>query len=122
MMLKLRAEVINLKKIVMLSFFILLTGCFLNTPQPDFYVFVVEGKDNLIKTFDEHATVKNPYIKIDYFKNAKTAKKQFTDYEFDELPIVFIFSVNKNKEKKLLLRTNKIEESISYLKSLKNEK
>lgn len=102
--------------------FILLSGCAQNTIQKHYYVLVVEGEEDLIKEFDKYASVKNPVIEIDYYKNMKDAKKKFPSYSIEDSPVVFIFSISKEKDKNLELRTNDNDKSLRMLKSIKNDK
>lgn len=116
-----------MKKIFIISLLIvylsiLLSGCSLNTSQEHYYVLVVEGKESLMEEFGEFSSVKNPVIEIDYFKSAKIAKEQFPDYKIAEPPMVFIFSVNQEKIKKILLRTKDVDESLTLLRLIKKEK
>ncbi|MCT8139242.1 hypothetical protein H1D32_16950 [Anaerobacillus sp. CMMVII] len=105
---------------IILLFITLLSGCSL-TNQQDYYVLVVEGEENLIKTFENYISVRKPVIEIDYYKSDKVAKKQFPEYEIEGTPLVFIFKIKEGK-KKLLLRTNNMHESYAFLRSIKEDK
>lgn len=98
----------------------LLIGCSQNPAQEHYYVLVVEGQDNLIEKFDKYASVKNPVIKIDYYKNINDAKKQYPDYKIAESPIVFIFSGSEKNIRKLVLKTTDVERSLRKIQSLKD--
>lgn len=109
-----------MRKIVMLISItlVLLSGCSQNSSQNEYYVLVVEGEEDLINKFDKYASVKNPVIEIDYYKNMKDAKKQHPSYNIDQSPVVYIFSI-ENNDKKLELKTTDIDRSVKMLEAIK---
>lgn len=94
----------------------LLIGCSQKPSQEHYYVLVVEGEENVIKKFAKYASVKDPIIKIDYYKSIKDANKQYPGYKI-ESPVVYIFLVNKNREE-IILKTTNIEKSLRKLQSI----
>ncbi len=94
-------------------------GCLPNPVENKYYVLVVEGEEDLIEKFDKLASVEKPIIEIDYYKDRKVAREQFPRYQIENPPVVFIFSINEEKGKKLLFKTEEIEKAIQFLSSLK---
>jgi hypothetical protein len=107
--------------VISLNIFFLLNGCSANNNEEQYLVVVVEGQENMIKRFEEYTSFEKPLIEIEYYKKVKDAQEQFPNYKIEEIPVTFIFSRNEDKTKKLILKTNDINESLRVLKKLKKE-
>jgi predicted DNA-binding WGR domain protein len=101
------------------SLFVLLTGCQRNEKQ--YYVVVVEGKEDMVDKFGKYASRKNRVIEIDYFKNQKDAEILLPDLKIEQTPVVFIFSDSEDNVRKLKLKTEDINQSLRFIKSFKTE-
>jgi hypothetical protein len=100
----------------------LVSGCSTNTDEKQYYVLVVEGKENMIKKFEQYGSIEEPVIEIDYYKSVEVAKDEHPEYKIEETPVVLIFEANGKKNKKLMLQTHEIAQSLELLKKIKDEK
>jgi hypothetical protein len=112
--------IVYIMLIVVILTSILIPGC---SEKNDtyYYVLVVRGKEQIIDKFDPYARVEEPIIKIDYYMHQKVAQDEHSDLKIEETPIVYIFTVEKNKKKTLILKTTEIDKALKYLRTIRKD-
>lgn len=81
-----------------------------------YQVVIIEGDEDLSGAFSDFAGNGGPVGELRYIADPEEARKEFPEYDFEEVPAIFIFETGGGGAmKKLVLETNEVEEAQAFL-------